>query len=134
MHEKTLSSKTVFDGRLLKLDVLEVELESGTRTVREIVRHPGVYLTEERIALAQGFADVLRQRVNRERVDRAVAFYLRCVAEAHRVQAHVRGRHTIYIYVGRLGLRLRAFAPAMRDARRRHRSRLDTTRRGADIA
>lgn len=41
MHEKTLSSKTVFDGRLLKLDVLEVELEPGTRTVREIVRHPG---------------------------------------------------------------------------------------------
>lgn len=41
MKEKTLTTKTVFDGRLLKLDVLEVELESGVRTGREIVRHPG---------------------------------------------------------------------------------------------
>lgn len=41
MNEKTLNSRTVFDGKLLKLDVLDVELESGVRTVREIVRHPG---------------------------------------------------------------------------------------------
>jgi len=41
MNEKTVSSQRVFDGRLLKLDVLEVELENGRRTRREIVRHPG---------------------------------------------------------------------------------------------
>jgi len=41
MNERTLSSKTVFDGRLLRIDVLDVELDDGTRTVREIVRHPG---------------------------------------------------------------------------------------------
>lgn len=56
--------------------------KSVREALLEIVRHPGVYLTEERRILAQSFADVLRQRVNRERVDRAVAFYLRCVAEA----------------------------------------------------
>ncbi len=56
--------------------------ESVRTALMEIIRHPGVYLAEERAALAQSFADVLRQRVNRERVDRAVAFYLRCVAES----------------------------------------------------
>ena len=41
MNEKTVSSQKVFDGRLLKLDVLEVELDNGRRARREIVRHPG---------------------------------------------------------------------------------------------
>ncbi len=39
MYEKTISSKTVFQGRILDVDVLEVELEDGRRSVREIVRH-----------------------------------------------------------------------------------------------
>jgi len=41
MNEKTISSRRVFDGRLLKLDVLEVALENGRSAGREIVRHPG---------------------------------------------------------------------------------------------
>jgi len=47
MNEKTISSQRVFDGRLLKLDVLEVELDNGRGSGprrcarREIVRHPG---------------------------------------------------------------------------------------------
>ena len=41
MNEKTVSSQPVFDGRLLKLDVLEVELDNVRRARREIVRHPG---------------------------------------------------------------------------------------------
>ena len=39
MYEKTLSSKTVFKGRIMEVDVLEVELENGKRSVREIVKH-----------------------------------------------------------------------------------------------
>ena len=39
MYEKTLSTKTVFKGRIMEIDVLEVELENGKRSVREIVRH-----------------------------------------------------------------------------------------------
>lgn len=39
MHEKTVSRKTVYEGRILDVDVLEVELEDGRRSVREIVRH-----------------------------------------------------------------------------------------------
>ena len=41
MDEKTISSRTVFDGRLLKIEVLDVELENGLKTSREIVRHKG---------------------------------------------------------------------------------------------
>lgn len=41
MNEKTINSQRVFDGRLLKLDVLEVELDNGRQSRREIVRHPG---------------------------------------------------------------------------------------------
>ena len=39
MYEKTLTTKTVYEGRILELDVLDVELENGQRSVREIVRH-----------------------------------------------------------------------------------------------
>lgn len=41
MNEKTISSKRAFEGRLLQLDVLDVELANGRRSRREIVRHPG---------------------------------------------------------------------------------------------
>lgn len=39
MYEKTLSRKTVYKGRILDVDVLEVELENGRKSIREIVRH-----------------------------------------------------------------------------------------------
>jgi ADP-ribose pyrophosphatase len=41
MPERTVSSRVVFTGRLLGLRVDEVELESGKRTTREVVEHPG---------------------------------------------------------------------------------------------
>lgn len=39
MYEKTLSRKTVYEGLILNVDVLDVELENGRRSRREIVRH-----------------------------------------------------------------------------------------------
>ena len=39
MHEKTLSRKTVYEGLILSVDVLDVELENGKRSQREIVQH-----------------------------------------------------------------------------------------------
>ena len=39
MYEKTVSRRTVYQGRILEVDVLEVELEDGRRSVREIVKH-----------------------------------------------------------------------------------------------
>ncbi|MFB3881348.1 MAG: NUDIX domain-containing protein [Armatimonadota bacterium] len=41
LREKLLSSRTVFQGRLLTLRVDEVELPNGARATREIVPHPG---------------------------------------------------------------------------------------------
>jgi ADP-ribose pyrophosphatase len=39
MREKTISRKTVFEGRILSVDVLNVELADGRTGTREIVRH-----------------------------------------------------------------------------------------------
>jgi ADP-ribose pyrophosphatase len=41
MHEKTLSSTTIFSGRILTLETQQVELETGQEAYREIVRHHG---------------------------------------------------------------------------------------------
>ena len=41
MHEKTIGGKTLYQGRILDLEVLDVELEDGKRSIREIVRHAG---------------------------------------------------------------------------------------------
>lgn len=40
-EEKTLSSRTVYDGKILKLTVDGVELPDGSKSVRECVRHSG---------------------------------------------------------------------------------------------
>lgn len=39
MYEKTLSRKTVYKGCIIDVDVVDVELENGKRSVREIVKH-----------------------------------------------------------------------------------------------
>ena len=41
LTEKTLNSKTIFDGRILHVIHDDVELSDGTKSKREIVRHPG---------------------------------------------------------------------------------------------
>jgi ADP-ribose pyrophosphatase len=39
MYEKTLSRKTVYEGLIISVDVLDVELENGRKSKREIVKH-----------------------------------------------------------------------------------------------
>ncbi|MDA0991569.1 MAG: NUDIX hydrolase [Verrucomicrobia bacterium] len=41
MREHTLQTQEAFRGRLLSVDVLDVELSDGTRSQREIIRHRG---------------------------------------------------------------------------------------------
>jgi ADP-ribose pyrophosphatase len=41
MYEKTLKSERVYEGRILSLDVLDVELDNGVHSMREVVRHHG---------------------------------------------------------------------------------------------
>lgn len=40
-EERTLGRRCVYDGRLLKVDSIDVELPDGRKSVREVVRHPG---------------------------------------------------------------------------------------------
>lgn len=46
-----------------------------------MLRQPGSYLESEQTAIARSFATVFRKRINRERVDRAVTYLLRCLAQ-----------------------------------------------------
>lgn len=39
--EKTLTRNRVFEGKLLKIDLLDVELDNGRKSKREIICHPG---------------------------------------------------------------------------------------------
>lgn len=41
LTEKTLSSKSVFDGKILRITLDEVELPDGRKSKREVVNHPG---------------------------------------------------------------------------------------------
>ena len=41
LTEKTLSSTSVFDGRILHITLDEIELPNGKRSKREVVNHPG---------------------------------------------------------------------------------------------
>ena len=41
LTEKTLSSKSVFDGRILHITLDEIELPNGKKSNREVVNHPG---------------------------------------------------------------------------------------------
>jgi len=41
VEETTLHSERIFDGRVFKLDLLDVRLPDGNQVRREIIRHPG---------------------------------------------------------------------------------------------
>ena len=41
MNEKILSTKRIYSGRIITLDLCEVELPDGQHQMREIIQHPG---------------------------------------------------------------------------------------------
>ena len=41
LFEKQISSRQIFDGRVVKLYVDDIELPNGKESIREVVRHPG---------------------------------------------------------------------------------------------
>jgi tetratricopeptide (TPR) repeat protein len=57
------------------------QAKSVRQAVLTLLQHPGHYEDEAWDVVAENFDDVLPGRRNRERVDRAVQFYLRCVVE-----------------------------------------------------
>ena len=66
--EKTLASRTVFDGKLLCLEVIDVEVEPGVESVREVVRHPGAVvllpqLPDGRFVLVRQFRKAIEEEI-----------------------------------------------------------------------
>ena len=57
------------------------ENEDVQAALLKILKNPGAYLTDERAIIAQSFDSVLPTRKNRERVNNAVSYFLRCLAE-----------------------------------------------------
>ncbi|NCD34249.1 MAG: NUDIX hydrolase [Spartobacteria bacterium] len=39
MNEKTLTKKTLYSGRILDLEIQDIEMENGTKSIRELIRH-----------------------------------------------------------------------------------------------
>lgn len=58
-EEKKLKSNTIFNGRIVKLEVDDIELPDGTRSVRECVRHSGgaavLLVNEGKVLLVKQF-------------------------------------------------------------------------------
>jgi ADP-ribose pyrophosphatase len=68
VYEKTIRAERAFEGRLVKVDVLDVELASGQRARREIVRHPGAVvvlaeLPDGRFVFVRQFRKALEQEL-----------------------------------------------------------------------
>ncbi|NDJ76947.1 MAG: NUDIX hydrolase [Chloroflexi bacterium] len=66
LTEKTLSARPAYRGKLLNLDVLEVELPDGRASQREIIRHPGAVavvplLPDDRVVLVRQFRSAADQ-------------------------------------------------------------------------
>jgi ADP-ribose pyrophosphatase len=60
LKERLISSRRVFKGRLVVLQVDEVELAGGGRTEREVVRHPGAVavvalLADDRVVMIRQY-------------------------------------------------------------------------------
>lgn len=60
LRETRRSGRTVYTGRVVRLDVDDVELADGTAAVREAVRHPGAVVivpltTDDRVVLVRQF-------------------------------------------------------------------------------
>jgi ADP-ribose pyrophosphatase len=68
MQERTLTTTNAFTGRRIKLDVVAVELEPGTRATREIVRTPGAVavvasLPDGRLVFVRQFRKAVEQEL-----------------------------------------------------------------------
>ena len=59
LRERLIGSRTVFEGRLISVQVDEVELSDGSRTSRELVSHPGAVAMVP--LLAEGRVVMIRQ-------------------------------------------------------------------------
>ena len=67
-NEKTLSSNTLYEGKIIELRVDEVELPNGERSKRELIKHPGavaiIALTDDnKLVLVEQFRKALERTI-----------------------------------------------------------------------
>src|SRR3954469_9522828 len=68
LEEKTLSSEKIFSGRIISLQVDEVELPNGNQAKREIIKHPGavaiIALTDEnKVVMVEQYRKALERTI-----------------------------------------------------------------------
>ncbi|PKG21882.1 NUDIX hydrolase [Niallia nealsonii] len=68
LQEKTISTKKIFDGRIISVQVDEVELPNGKTSTRELVKHPGavavIAVTDEgKIVLVEQYRKPLEKEI-----------------------------------------------------------------------
>ena len=67
-NEKTLTSNTLYEGKIIELRVDEVELPNGERSKRELIKHPGavaiIALTDDnKLVLVEQFRKALERTI-----------------------------------------------------------------------
>lgn len=103
--------------------------------ISALVARPGGGDTPEREAVLAHFATVLPERRNRERVDRAVAFLLRCVAEeVWAIPAAKEIREVYALQMQRLNAEALQRQLALAEQRLRHEQEASTALRDAALA
>ena len=65
LEEKTLSTQQIFNGKVISLQVDEVELPNGKKAKRELIKHPGavaiIAITDEnKLVLVEQYRKALR--------------------------------------------------------------------------
>ncbi|WZY01217.1 NUDIX hydrolase [Bacillus sp. FSL W7-1360] len=65
-YEKTLQTKTLYEGKVIQVDIEEVALPNGKTSTRELVRHPGavaviVYTDEGKLVLVEQYRKALEK-------------------------------------------------------------------------
>lgn len=67
-YEKTIATKRIFSGRIIDVQVDEVELPNGEKSIRELVKHPGAVAiiavtAEERIVFVRQYRKALNKSI-----------------------------------------------------------------------
>ncbi|MDQ0339151.1 ADP-ribose pyrophosphatase [Caldalkalibacillus uzonensis] len=67
-YEKTIHTKPIFQGRMISLQVDEVELPNGQTSTREVVKHPGAvavmpFTTDGRMVVVRQFRKPLEKEI-----------------------------------------------------------------------
>jgi len=68
LEEKTLSTEKIFSGKIISLQVEEVELPNGKTSKREIIKHPGAVAViavtdDEKIVMVEQYRKALERNI-----------------------------------------------------------------------